>query len=99
MISGYCEKTLSIIKYVISLLILHESVEMNPYHIDMSLCSFNNNPNDLKKTSPTITEDSKSEKVKVSLSFNWIPPNVWITLRHQQLATLQSTTSQVTNYL
>lgn len=52
-----------------------------------------------KAISLTITEDSKSEKVKVSLSFNWIPPNIWVTLRYQHRATLQSTTSQISNYL
>jgi hypothetical protein len=59
----------------------------------------NDQKKDLKQSSPTITEDSKSEKVKISLSFDGIPPNVWVTLGYQHLATLQSTTSQVANYL
>lgn len=38
--------------------------------------------------SPTVTEDSESEKVKVSLPFDWIPSNVWVPLGHQHLAAL-----------
>lgn len=47
----------------------------------------------------TIAEYSKTKKIQISLSFNWIPSNVWIAFRNQQRATLQSTTSQVANHL
>ena len=54
---------------------------------------------DLQQPGPTVAEDSKSEEVEVSLSFHWVPPDVRIALRHQHLAALQATASQVAHNL
>lgn len=49
--------------------------------------------------SPTITEDSESQKVEVSLPFDWVPPDVRVPPGHQHLAALQSAASQISHDL